>query len=105
MLVLGIAPGWGQVKLWLTLLVAWTSWPAWVQWGVGTALAVIITWGCFWSTEWAVRKWGPQPVVTTWQTGFMDLGHADLAKVREIKIDLVPLADAVLHPERHGGKK
>ena len=76
LLVLGLAQGWSQVKLWMTLLVAWTSWPAWVQWSVCTALAVVITVACFRSTEWAVRRWGPQMVVSEFQTGVMDLGPA-----------------------------
>ena len=60
LLVLGMAQGWGQVKLWLTLLVAWTGWPVSVQWVAGTLLAVVITVACFRSTEWAVRRWGPE---------------------------------------------
>ena len=43
--------------MWLTLLVAWTGWPAWVQWAAGTALAVVITVACFRTAEWAVRRW------------------------------------------------
>lgn len=95
LLVLGIAQGWGQVKLWLTLVVAWTVWPAWTQWGVGTVLAVVITLACFRSTEWAVRKWGPDAV---WYEHQTPPGTAPRSRASW----LASPVDTVFHSGRHG---
>ena len=52
-LVLGIAQVWGQIKLWLTLVVAWSGWSAWVQWAMGSLVAVVVTLVCYRMTQWA----------------------------------------------------